>query len=66
MSLTLHADALSINEGSSGDCYGDYVIKCEAKNTEKEQSRNIIQYIRNVSEKVQNASKRVQQKREIS
>jgi hypothetical protein len=29
------------------------MIKCEAKNTEKEQSRNRIQYIRNVSERVQ-------------
>jgi uncharacterized protein with PQ loop repeat len=29
------------------------LIKCEAKNTEKEQSRNRIQYIRNASKRVQ-------------
>jgi hypothetical protein len=29
---------------------GRMLIKCEAKNTEKEKRRNIIQYIRNVSE----------------
>jgi hypothetical protein len=29
------------------------MIKCEAKNTEKEQSKNRIQYISNASERVQ-------------
>jgi hypothetical protein len=43
--------------------FNNRVMKCDAKNTEKEQSKNIIQYIRYVRKRVRNESKRVQMRK---